>query len=128
MTYSLRPHVLLPSRLLCPWDLPGKKYWSGLLLPPSRELLHQRIEPTFPALVRKFFTQRPNVTWCILVFLLQMLLPFIHFLRYLFHYTQSHSNSIYFIPTIIDDIYNSSYHMNYIISFPQLTFLGNWNI
>ena len=50
----------VPSRLLCPWDLPGKRYWSGLLFPPSRELLHPRNEPTSPALVCKFFTPKPK--------------------------------------------------------------------
>lgn len=66
-----------------------------------------------------------NVTWCILVFLLQMLLLFIHhILRFLFHYTLNHNNSNYFVPTIIDYIYNSFYHVNYIIIFPQLTFWG----
>ena len=28
-----RPHRLPPTRLLCPWDFPGKEYWSGLPLP-----------------------------------------------------------------------------------------------
>ena len=29
---SLRPHGR-PTRLLCPWNSPGKKYWSGLPFP-----------------------------------------------------------------------------------------------
>ena len=47
-----------------------------------------------------------------------------HFLRLLFHYAQNHNNSIYFIPTIIDGIYNSFYHgrNNYIIIFAPLIF------
>ena len=28
-----RPHGLQPSRLLSPWDFPGKEYWSGVPLP-----------------------------------------------------------------------------------------------
>ena len=27
---SFQPHGLQSTRLLCPWDSPGKKYWSGL--------------------------------------------------------------------------------------------------
>ena len=34
---SSRPHGLQPTRLLHPWDFPGKEYWSGLPLPsPNR--------------------------------------------------------------------------------------------
>ena len=29
---SQRPHGLRPTRLPCPWDLPGQEYWSGLPL------------------------------------------------------------------------------------------------
>ena len=29
-------HGLKPTRLFCPWNFPGKKYWSGLLFPFSR--------------------------------------------------------------------------------------------
>ena len=29
---SQRPHGLQPTRLPCPWDLPGQEYWSGLPL------------------------------------------------------------------------------------------------
>ena len=30
---SSRPHGLQPTRLLHPWDFPGKEYWSGVPLP-----------------------------------------------------------------------------------------------
>ena len=30
---SLQPHGLQPTGLLCPWDFPGKEYWSGVPLP-----------------------------------------------------------------------------------------------
>ena len=30
---SLWPHGLQPASLLCPWNFPGKKYWSGLPFP-----------------------------------------------------------------------------------------------
>ena len=29
MSYSLRPHGLQPTRLLCPWDSPGKNSGVG---------------------------------------------------------------------------------------------------
>ena len=44
MPNSLRPHGLQPVRLLCPWDFPGKEYWSGLPFPSPG------IEPGSPAL------------------------------------------------------------------------------
>ena len=37
MSDSSRPHGLQPTRLLHPWDFPGKEYWSGLPVPsPNR--------------------------------------------------------------------------------------------
>ena len=30
---SSQPHGLQPTRLLHPWDFPGKQYWSGVPLP-----------------------------------------------------------------------------------------------
>ena len=29
MSDSLQPHGLLPTKLLCPWDSPGKNTWVG---------------------------------------------------------------------------------------------------
>ena len=125
MPYSLRPHGLLPSRLLCPWDHQARNTGVGCYFLLQGNFSIKGLSPHFLHWYANSLPKDQNVTWCILVFLLQMLLPFIHhFLRYLFHYTRNHSNSIYFIPTIIDDIYNSSYHVNYIIIFPQLTFWG----
>ena len=50
MSDSLQPHGLWPTRLLCPWDSPGKKeYWSGLPFPPLGHLLSPEVEPTSPA-------------------------------------------------------------------------------
>ena len=38
MSHSVRPHRQQPTRLLCPWDSPGKEPWSGLPFPsPMRE-------------------------------------------------------------------------------------------
>ena len=39
-----------PVRLLCPWNSPGKKYWSGLPFPSPGGLPDQGIEPVSPAL------------------------------------------------------------------------------
>ena len=49
---SLRPHGLCsqPTRLLCPWDSRGKKYWSGLPFPSPGDLPGPRIEPGSPPL------------------------------------------------------------------------------
>ena len=49
---SLRPHGLCsqPTRLLCPWDSRGKKYWSGLPFPSPGDLPGPRIKPGSPAL------------------------------------------------------------------------------
>ena len=59
----LRPHGLEPTRLLYPWDSPGKN-WSGLPCPPPGDLPDPGIEPAslmFPALEGGFFTT--GVTW-----------------------------------------------------------------
>ena len=54
MSDSLQPHGLQPARLLCPWNFPGKKYWSGLPFPPSGDLPGSGIEPASPALAGRF--------------------------------------------------------------------------
>ena len=43
-----------PARLLCPWNFPGKKYWSGLPFPPPGDLPGPGIEPASPALAGRF--------------------------------------------------------------------------
>ena len=55
---SLRPHGLRPTRLLCPWDSPGKNTGVGchLLL---QETFLTRAQPTYPALAGGFFTTEP---------------------------------------------------------------------
>ena len=32
-------------QLLCPWDSPGKEYWSGLPVPSPEDLPHQECTP-----------------------------------------------------------------------------------
>ena len=61
MSDSLEPSGLQPARLLCPWNLPGKKYWSGLPFPPPGDLPGPGIEPASPALAGRFFTT--SATW-----------------------------------------------------------------
>ena len=46
---SLQPHRLYPSRLLCPWDSPGK-HWNGLPCPPPGDLPNPGIKPRSPTL------------------------------------------------------------------------------
>ena len=46
----LQSHGLQPSRLLCPWDFPGKEYCSGLPCPPPGDLPNPGIDPGSPAL------------------------------------------------------------------------------
>ena len=53
-----------PFGLLCPWDSPGKNYWSELPCPPPGHLPNPGIKPTFfmsPALASGLFTN--STTW-----------------------------------------------------------------
>ena len=54
---SLQPYRLQPTRLLCPWNFPGKNTGVGSLFP--GDLPNPGIEPTSlmsPALAGRFFT------------------------------------------------------------------------
>ena len=42
---SLQPHVLQPSRLLCPSGFSRQEYWNGLPCPPPGDLPNPRNEP-----------------------------------------------------------------------------------
>ena len=56
---TLQPHGLRPARFLCPWNSPGKKYWSGLPFPPPEDLPNPGIQPASlvsPASAGGFFT------------------------------------------------------------------------
>ena len=58
------PHELQLSRLLCPWDFPGKNTGVGLPFPPPGDLPDSGIEsmsPASPALASRFFTT--SATW-----------------------------------------------------------------
>ena len=46
---SLWPRGLQPARPFCPWNFPGKKYWSGLPFTPQGNLPHPGIKPASPA-------------------------------------------------------------------------------
>ena len=60
MSDSLQHYGLYPTRFLCPWDSPGKKYWSGLPSPSPGDL-PPGIEPRS----LRFFTT--SATWEALV-------------------------------------------------------------
>ena len=52
----LWPHGLLPTRLLCPWDFPGKNKWSRLPFVFPGDLPNPGIRCASPALAGRFFT------------------------------------------------------------------------
>ena len=60
----LRPHGLLPARLLCPWGFSRQEYWSGLPFPSPGDLPNPGIESQSPARAGGFFTSeslgKPN--------------------------------------------------------------------
>ena len=62
---SLQPHGLYLTRLLCPWNSPGKNAgWSGLPFPSPGDLSDPGVEPLSllsPALAGGFFTT--SATW-----------------------------------------------------------------
>ena len=51
---------LEPSRLLCPWDSPGKKNWSGLQFPTPEDLPDPRDQTCVSCMVGRFFTIEPR--------------------------------------------------------------------
>ena len=53
MPNSLKPHGLQPSRLLCPWDFPGKDTGAGCHFLLRGDLLDPGIEPGSPALQKE---------------------------------------------------------------------------
>ena len=61
MSDSLQAHGLWPTRLLCPWDSPGR-ILEWVAMPSSRGSSQPRIEPTSPvspALAGRFFITAP---------------------------------------------------------------------
>jgi len=44
--------------LFCPWDFPGKSYWSGLPSPSPEHLPNIGIKPVSLALAGRFFTTK----------------------------------------------------------------------
>ena len=94
---SLQPRGLYPTRLLCPWDSPGKntgvghvwqkplqyckvislqlikikgkkKYWSGLPFPSPGDLPNPGIEPRSPSLQADTLTSEPLSSMCKMLF------------------------------------------------------------
>ena len=47
---SLQPHGLNPTRLICPWDSPGKNTHSGVSFPSPGDLPNPGVKPRSPAL------------------------------------------------------------------------------
>ena len=57
VSHSVVPALCNPMDCsLCPWDVPGKKYWSGLPFPSPADLPGPGIEPVSPALQVNFLT------------------------------------------------------------------------
>ena len=48
MSYSMKPHGLQPTWLLCPWDFPGKNTGVGCHFPLPGNLPDPRIQPASP--------------------------------------------------------------------------------
>ena len=60
---SLQSHGQWRTRLFCPWDFPGKNYWSGLPFPTPGELPDPAIKPGSSALqVDSLPTEPPGNT------------------------------------------------------------------
>ena len=106
---SLWPYELQPSRLLCPWDFPGKSPEVGCHSPLQdifQTLGSNPMALASPMLAGEFFTtESPGkpILWCwckkrILVFFLRILfyLPFWILLFSLYKTHWSHSLSIHF--------------------------------
>ena len=55
----LWPHRLHTSRLLCPWDFPGKNIGVGCQFPSLEDLPDPGINPVSPALADGFFPTEP---------------------------------------------------------------------
>ena len=62
---SLRPHGLQPTRLLCPWDSPGKNTEVGLPCPPPRGLPDPGIKLRSPELQADSLPSEPPGEPCL---------------------------------------------------------------
>ena len=83
LSCSVQPYGLQPAKLLCPWDFPGRKYWSGLPFPPPADLPDPGIKPTSPVspiFADWFFTPgppgKPLITSCVLLHFHWLYCPF----------------------------------------------------
>ena len=57
--FTLQPHRLWPTRLLCPWGFSRPEYWSGLSHPPPGDLPNPGMEPRSPALLADSLPSEP---------------------------------------------------------------------
>ena len=55
----LKPHGLQPTRLLCPWEFPGKNSRVGLPISSPGDLPQLGLESASPTLAGRFFTTEP---------------------------------------------------------------------
>ena len=55
----MQPHGLSPARLLCPWDFPGKGYWSGYPPGDLPDPGNEPASPVSPALAGGDLTAEP---------------------------------------------------------------------
>ena len=53
------PWTVAASRLLCPWNYPGKEYWSGLPCPSPGDLSNPGLEPPSPAWQEDYLLSEP---------------------------------------------------------------------
>ena len=74
---SLRPHGLLPTKLLCPWNSPGLNRGVGKPFPFPGDLPDPGIEPRSPVLQADSFLSTPSasthICTSVLVYVLQNL-------------------------------------------------------
>ena len=60
VSYSLRPHGTVATRLLCPQGFFRQEYWYGLPCPPPEDLPNPGIEPRPPALQADCLPSEPS--------------------------------------------------------------------
>ena len=60
MSNSLQPHGLQPTRLLCPWDSPGKSAGVGCHSLPQRAFPTQGLNPGLPQSGRTLLSEPPG--------------------------------------------------------------------
>ena len=107
---TLQPHGLQLSRLLYPWDFPGKKWWRRLPFPSPGDLTNPGIQSPSPALAGGFFTTQPvGKSWHI-----PKLYKCICILQ------KSHTQTIIFCFVTSCILFSESLNTNGIVALPKL--------